>query len=104
MGEDRFWARIRAKLTAMDPVAFTTLGDGFGSWTGTRDRLAEIHCPTTVIVGEEDEPFRPRAEELAEGIADARLVVIPDAAHSPQLENPTAWLDAVTAHLDRARA
>jgi hypothetical protein len=29
--------------------------------------------------------------------------VIADAAHSPQLENPAAWLAAVLAHLDGAR-
>ena len=103
MGADRFWGRIRAKLQAMDPVAFTTLGDAFEAWPGTLDRLGEIACPTTVLVGAEDEPFRERAEELAHGIAGAELVVIDDAAHSPQLENADAWLAAVTTHLDRAR-
>jgi hypothetical protein len=29
--------------------------------------------------------------------------VIPHAAHSPQLENTDAWLDAIHAHLARAR-
>jgi pimeloyl-ACP methyl ester carboxylesterase len=28
-------------------------------------------------------------------------VVIPDAAHSPQLENRDAWLAALDAHFDR---
>jgi len=68
------------------------------------DRLGEIGCPTTVVVGAQDAPFRRPAELLADRIAGAQLVVIQDAAHSPQLENPDAWLDAIGAHLDRARA
>ena len=103
MGADRHWRRIRAKLLAMDPVAFTTLGDAFETWAGTLERLGEIACPTTVLVGDEDTPFRAPAEALASGITDAELVVIPDAAHSPQLENAAAWLDAVKAHVERAR-
>lgn len=103
VGPDRYWRRIRAKLRAMDPVAFTTLGDAFGSWPGVAARLGEIACPTTVIVGEEDAPFRAPAEALAAGIAGARLEVIPHAAHSPQLENAPAWLAAVTQHLARVR-
>lgn len=103
MGADRHWARVRAKLLAMDPVAFATLGDAFAAWGGNLDRLSEIACPTTVLVGEEDAPFRAPSEELAAHIDDAELVVIPDAAHSPQLEHGAAWLAAVVAHLERAR-
>jgi len=35
---------------------------------------------------------------------DGATVVIDDAAHSPQLENPEAWFAAIDAHLTRARA
>jgi 2-succinyl-6-hydroxy-2,4-cyclohexadiene-1-carboxylate synthase len=104
MGHEAYWRRARAKLLAMDPVAFNTLGDAFGSWPGVVARLGEIDCPTTVLVGEEDVPFTAPADELAEGIAGARLEVIARAAHSPQVEHPEAWLAAVTAHLERARS
>jgi 2-succinyl-6-hydroxy-2,4-cyclohexadiene-1-carboxylate synthase len=103
LGADAYWERIRRKMLAMDPIAFATLGVALSGEGGTVDRLAEIACPTTVLVGAEDEPFRRPAEVLAAGIPGARLVVIEDAHHSPQLENPEAWLDAVTAHLGRAR-
>jgi pimeloyl-ACP methyl ester carboxylesterase len=59
-----------------------------------RDRLADlaaIRCPTLVIVGEQDTPFVAQSEAMAATIPDARLVVIPDAGHSPQFENPDAW-------------
>jgi len=104
MGEERFWARMRAKSLAMDPIAFATLGPLLCTQEGVAHRLGEIRCPTTVLVGDQESPpLAEGARELAAGIPDARLVVVPDAAHSPQLENPEAWLAAVCGHLDAAR-
>jgi pimeloyl-ACP methyl ester carboxylesterase len=102
-GADRFWARIRAKQLSMDPEAFATLGPMLTDHEGVADRLGEIRCPTTVLVGEDDRAFLKPAEVLAQGIPGARHAVIEGAAHSPQLENPDAWLDVVLAHLERAR-
>jgi pimeloyl-ACP methyl ester carboxylesterase len=104
MGAETFWARIRAKHLAMDPEAFATLGPMLADHQGVADRLGEIRCPTTVLVGEDDRAFLKPAEVLARAIPGARHVVIEGAAHSPQLENQEAWLAAVLAHLERARA
>jgi 2-succinyl-6-hydroxy-2,4-cyclohexadiene-1-carboxylate synthase len=104
MGPAVYWARIRAKMTAMDPAAFCTLGPLLTDHPPLTGRLGEIRCPTTVIVGAEDAPFRAPSEALAEGIPGARLAVIEGAAHSPQLESAEAWLAAVLRHLDEARA
>jgi pimeloyl-ACP methyl ester carboxylesterase len=41
---------------------------------------------------------------MAKAIPGARHVVIPDAAHSPQVENREAWLAAIRAHLAWARS
>ena len=57
--------------------------------------LAAVHCPTLVLVGVEDQPFRRRVGRMAATIPGAELVVIPDAGHSPQFENGPAWLDAL---------
>jgi pimeloyl-ACP methyl ester carboxylesterase len=104
MGEERFWARMRAKSLAMDPTAFATLGPALCTQEGVAHRLAEIRCPVTVLVGEQESaPLLQGSRELAAGIPGAKLVVIEDAAHSPQLENPDSWLAAVLAHLDGAR-
>jgi 3-oxoadipate enol-lactonase len=56
-----------------------------------------------VLVGEEDEGFRGPARELEAALPGARHVVIPGAAHSPQLENREAWLAAVREHLGNVR-
>jgi pimeloyl-ACP methyl ester carboxylesterase len=67
-------------------------------------RLAEVACPTLVIVGEEDEPFLEVSKVMAATIPDARLVVVPDAGHSPQFENPTVWFAALDAFLSEVDA
>ena len=103
MGAELHWARIRAKFLAMDPLAFGALGTALVDDAGVAHRLGEIRCPTTVIVGAEDKPFRKPAEVLAAGIPGARQVVLAGGAHCPQLEDPDAWLAAVDAHLEWAR-
>lgn len=60
--------------------------------------------PTLVMVGEQDQPFLKPSREMTDAIAGAQLAVIPDAGHSPQFENPTAWWEVLTAFLRRAGA
>lgn len=59
--------------------------------------LAAIAVPALVIVGKDD-AITPvtDAEAMAAGLADAQLVVIPDAGHATTLEQPAA----VTAAID----
>jgi 2-succinyl-6-hydroxy-2,4-cyclohexadiene-1-carboxylate synthase len=102
MGE-AYWDRIRRKLEAMDPMAWQELLGVLCSHEPVTDRLGEIRCPTTVLVGEQDAAFLAPADELERGIGGAVRVTIPDAEHSPQLENPVAWSEAIRAHLARAR-
>jgi 2-succinyl-6-hydroxy-2,4-cyclohexadiene-1-carboxylate synthase len=102
-GGDAYWERIARKLEAMDPMAWQELIGVLGDHEPVADRLGEIRCPTTVLVGEQDQPFLAAADELEAGIRDATRVTIPDAEHSPQLENPPAWSAAIRAHLTRAR-
>ncbi len=103
MGPDVFWERIRRKLEAMDPVAWDALSRALGEQVAVADRLHEIRCPTLVLVGAEDVAFLKPSDELERGIAGATRVTIPDAAHSPQLENAPAWSAALHAHLARVR-
>jgi len=104
MGEEVFWQRILRKHEAMDPVAWDALSAEMGRLESSLDRLGEIRCPTTILVGAEDTPFLAPSDEMEKRIAGARRVTIPDAAHSPQLENPAAWLEALRAHLVWARS
>lgn len=100
---EAYWQRRHRRFTAMDPEAFAVLTLEMVDQAPLTARLGEIRCPTTVIVGEEDASFLAPSHELAAGIAGAELVQIPQAAHSPQIENPEAWLAAIGTHLDRVR-
>jgi pimeloyl-ACP methyl ester carboxylesterase len=52
-------------------------------------RLAEIHVPTLVISGARDAGVaRANSRNWAKGIAGARLVVFPDAAHLVMIDQP----------------
>lgn len=104
MGPERYWERLRVKLEAMDPVAFGALLRTAVEQQPVTERLAEIRCPTLVLVGEQDESFLEPCRELADGIPDAVLVVVEDSHHSPQIEAQQAWLEAIRTHLERARA
>ena len=58
-------------------------------------RLAEIRCPTLVVVGDLDLPeMQAIAAHVAQKVADGRLVTIRRAAHLPSLEHPDE-LDAL---------
>lgn len=62
----------------------------------SRPFLQDIAVPTLVGVGALDKMTPPElAEEMAAGISGAELVVFPDAAHLPTMENPQAVVDAM---------
>ena len=61
--------------------------------------MTALTCPVLIIVGEQDEPFVVASRLMAEAISGAELVTIPNAGHSPQFENPEAWIAALTGFL-----
>ncbi|MEX5707732.1 alpha/beta fold hydrolase [Parafrankia sp. FMc6] len=84
-----------------DPAALAALaafGHELNAYPSMIDRLGEIRCPTTVIVGERDVLLRGAARDLAGAIEGARLAVIAGADHNPQASHPQAWLSAVERH------
>jgi 2-succinyl-6-hydroxy-2,4-cyclohexadiene-1-carboxylate synthase len=101
---ERYWERQRRRLLAVDPEAYAALGRELLECESLETRLAEIACPTLVLVGDGDRDFRPEADRLAQRIPGARLVVVPDAGHSPQIEASAAWLQAVREHLVGVRS
>ena len=57
----------------------------------SRPMLATIGCPTLVLVGDGDQAVPPAiSQEIAAGIAGARLVIVPDCGHLSTLERPQA--------------
>lgn len=63
----------------------------------SRPTLATIKCPTMVLTGDTDNTIPNRlSNEMAEGIAGARLVVLDRCGHLPQAEQPEATVRALT--------
>jgi pimeloyl-ACP methyl ester carboxylesterase len=96
--------RMRTSYGQMDREAFVALGEAMAARESVLESLSTITIPTTVMVGELDGPFREPSEAMAAAIPGAELVVIPGCGHSPQEEDPQAWLAAMRAHLARAEA
>ena len=68
-------------------------------------RLGEIKVPCLVIVGADDIAMPPAmAQTLARHLPDAQLVVIPDAGHLSNLEQPEAFNDALDQFYERISA
>jgi pimeloyl-ACP methyl ester carboxylesterase len=65
---------------------------------------ATLRSPLLILVGAQDEPFIVASDLMKEAIPDAQLVVIPEAGHSPQFENPAAWIAALTGFLSNLPA
>jgi len=66
----------------------------------SRPVLATIKCPTLVLSGDEDNTI-PNAlsVEMVDNIHNARLVILPNCGHLPQVEQPQATADALAGWL-----
>ncbi|HTD49795.1 MAG TPA: alpha/beta hydrolase [Acidimicrobiia bacterium] len=91
--EDRKWADL-------SEIGWATLLHELAYQTDDLPAMAaSLHVPLLVLVGEQDEPFVIASHAMADAIAGTQLVVIADAGHSPQFENPHAWITALTRFL-----
>jgi pimeloyl-ACP methyl ester carboxylesterase len=84
------------------PAQFARQQRAIMSRADSRPLLASIACPCFVIAGEAD-AVMPREihEELANGIAGARLVMLPATGHLAPLEDPEGVADALRGWLAR---
>lgn len=82
---------VRAMAADTGAEAFVRQTKAIMSRQDARPLLAEIKCPTLVLVGDGDELTPPDlAKEVAGGISGAKLVVVPDCGHLSTLEKPEA--------------
>lgn len=82
-------AHLRHMMVASNPLGASVVQRGRAERRDHTVMLPHIHCPVLIIVGEED-GFTPVA--VAKGmqahIKNAQLVVIKDASHMPNMEQP----------------
>lgn len=64
-------------------------------------RVGQIRAPTTFIVGANDGPFPEAMRALQALVPGAKLEVIADAGHLPNIEQPEAFNAALLRHFDR---
>jgi len=65
--------------------------------------LPDVAVPTLVLVGADDTGFLNAADYMARVIPDATKVVVPDAGHEANIDQPAAFNDAVLRFLTSLR-
>lgn len=64
------------------------------------DSMPDISVPTLVLIGERDTPFIAATDFMAAKIPGATKVVIPDAGHAANIDQPERFNEAVATFLD----
>ena len=64
------------------------------------ESLERIAVPTLIVVGADDTPFLAGSDYMANKMPNARKVVIPDAGHAANIDQPEAFNQAVLTFLD----
>lgn len=98
-------ATYRAMLVRTTPEGYAACAEAVGAFDA-RSQLASVRAPTLVIAGRDDPATPPEhGERVAAGIPGARLVVLDDAAHLANVEQPGAVSELVFEHVsDRERS
>ncbi len=92
---------LAASLVTGDVQAAEAVGKGMFVSDRLEDVADKITVPTLVIWGAEDRLFPVGIADLVTGhIKGSRKVLIPNASHFPQLDNPTAFNAAVIEFLE----
>ncbi len=92
--------RLNAFLKT-DPAVFRGACDALAG-LDLRPDLGKVDVPVLVLVGEQDEATPPpMSRELAAGLPNARLTILPGCAHVPPLQEPEMFLAQLASFLGR---
>jgi 2-succinyl-6-hydroxy-2,4-cyclohexadiene-1-carboxylate synthase len=73
---------------------------GQGALEPVWGRLGMLRCPVLLTAGEQDRRYASAAGRMAERLPNARVRLVPDAGHAPQLEAPAEFADLLAEFLD----
>ena len=76
-------------------------GEAIGSRRPLLEELSQIRVPTLIICGELDEAFLEPSQRMHEAIPDSELVIIVGAGHTPTLEKPEEFNEALLSFLTK---
>lgn len=68
------------------------------------NRLGDIKVPSVVVVGSKDTPFIAASDYMAAKIPGAQKVVIDDAGHASNIDQPKAFNEAIVAFVEKLPA
>jgi pimeloyl-ACP methyl ester carboxylesterase len=101
LGDSPEVTTVRQLHTSGQGLALAGRGMVVQHHRGVIGRLDQIEAPTLVLVGEHDEAFLNGINYIATHVPGAQKVVIPDAGHSSNIDNPAAFDAAVLEFLHR---
>ncbi|MBO9581005.1 MAG: alpha/beta fold hydrolase [Sphingobium sp.] len=105
---DGFRARQKEAVETLVAAMATMPVEGYAGNTSVlrdvdlREALASISAPTLVIGGEEDGPRGAAVPAITQAVQNGHSVLLPNAAHLSNIENPEGFNAAMVAHLDGA--
>ncbi|MBI2914007.1 MAG: alpha/beta fold hydrolase [Chloroflexi bacterium] len=86
-------------LTSLEAYLYCV--PAMGSSRPLLDELQAIEAPTLIVCGDNDEPFVGPSRRMHERIAGSELVMMRGAGHSPQMEKPAEFNQALMGFLGR---
>lgn len=99
LGQLQGASRERSSATHRNAVGLAKAARGMLTQRDARviNSLPEIKVPSLVLVGDKDTPFLAAADYMAAKIPGAKKVVLADAGHASNIDQPAAFNDAVEA-------
>ncbi|KWV57591.1 alpha/beta hydrolase [Bradyrhizobium macuxiense] len=96
----------RSSVTHRDAKGLARAARGMLAQRDARviESLPDIKVPSLVVVGADDTPFLAASDYMAAKIPGAGKVVIPNAGHAVNIDQPQAFIDAVRPFLDELEA
>lgn len=88
---------LRERMLANHPDALVHMAEELLTATDRTTELARSALPMLVLYGENDDAWPPEAQSAMAERLGAQRVVIPGAAHSPNVEAPETTAEALTA-------
>ncbi|WP_457629558.1 alpha/beta fold hydrolase [Oceanithermus sp.] len=96
----RAW--VERWVSEADPEGVARALEALAARPDSRPLLGEIEVPTLVLVGEEDTLTPPAdARAIAAAVPDAEFLIVPEAGHMANLENPEAFNTALLGFLEK---
>jgi pimeloyl-ACP methyl ester carboxylesterase len=96
------FGRERSAVTHRDAAGLARAAHGMLTQrdAGVIELLPDIKVPSLIVVGADDTPFLAAADYMAVKIPGATKVVIPQAGHAVNIDQPQAFIEAVLPFLE----